>query len=147
MLTLILIISIVIIIIGTIMAKTCLGDLLVNGGALLALISIIFLILELTSCNFNIESKIDMYIQENAQIEEKVKNTVKAYMNYEEKIYKELVETSDLTTLILKYPELNSNELVKSEINVYIENSKLIKEMKEKKIDSKFARFLVYFGQ
>lgn len=94
-----------------------------------------------------INSKIEMYQEENLIIENKVKETVKAYMNFEEKTYKELVKDADLTTLVIKYPELNSNELVKTEINLYVENNNKIKQLKEEKIDLTIKKWWLYFGK
>ena len=88
-----------------------------------------------------------MYQSENAIIEKKVKETVRAYMNFEEKTYTELVKDADLTTLLIKYPELNSNELVKTEVNLYVENNTKIKELKEKQIDLTIVKWWLYFGE
>lgn len=95
---------------------------------------------------YKVEEKIVMYETENNVIEEKIKNTVRAYMEFEESTYKELLENADLTTMILKYPELNSNELVKMEIETYKENSKKIKELKEDKIGKSTKAWWLYFG-
>ena len=86
-------------------------------------------------------------MEENTNIETKVKETVRAYMNFEESTYTELIKDADLTTLMIKYPELNSNELVKTEINLYIENNNKIKELKEKKIDKTILKWWLYFGK
>ena len=67
-------------------------------------------------------------------------------MNFEEKTYAELVKDADLTTLLIKYPELNSNELVKTEVNLYVENNTKIKELKEKQIDLTIKKWWLYFG-
>lgn len=96
---------------------------------------------------YKVEAKIEMYETENNVIEEKIKNTVRAYMDFEETTYKELLENADLTTMILKYPELNSNELVKIEIETYKENSKKIKELKEDKIGKSTKAWWLYFGK
>lgn len=95
---------------------------------------------------YNGEEKLKMYQKENIIIEEKIKSTVQSYMNFEISTYKELVESAELETLLIKYPELNSNELVKMEIETYKENNKKIKELKESLIDSKQMKFFLYFG-
>ena len=94
-----------------------------------------------------INDKIEMYQSENAGIETKVKETVRAYMEFEEKTYTELVKDAELTTLLVKYPELNSNELVKTEILLYIENNSEIKELKEKQINLSIQKWWLYFGK
>lgn len=94
----------------------------------------------------NINEKLNMYQEENQSIELKVKETVKLYMNYEQETYKNLIETADITTLLIKYPELNSNELVKYEIEIYKSNNDRIKELKEKQIDRSSYNWWLYFG-
>lgn len=95
---------------------------------------------------YNVDKKIVMYEEYNTDIENKVKETVRAYMNYEESTYKELVADADLTTLVIKYPELNSNELVKSEIELYKENNNKIMELKEEQINKSVIAWWLYFG-
>ena len=95
---------------------------------------------------YNIESKLALYVEENARIEEKIKSTVQGYMNYEQETYNNLVKDADLTTLLISYPELNSNELVKMEIDTYKANSKEIKNYKEKQIDKNMLAWWLYFG-
>ena len=95
---------------------------------------------------YNIDQKLEMYAEENQNIEIKIKQTVQAYMNYEQETYKDLIETADLQTIIMTYPELNSNELVKAEIETYKENNNKIKELKEKAIDKKVMGFWYFFN-
>ena len=123
------------------------------GGEVLGIISIvtciaiiIFGIAIIVCYPRNIDEKLNMYQEENQSIESKVKETIKSYMNYEQETYKNLVETADITTLLIKYPELNSNELVKHEIEIYKNNSDKIKELKEKQIDRSSYNWWLYFG-
>ena len=95
---------------------------------------------------YNIDKKIEIYIEENQMIEIKIKNTVKGFIEYEKETFITLVDKSDVQTLLLKYPELNSNELVKMEIETYKENSEKIKQLKEVKIDKKVMAWWFYFG-
>ena len=96
---------------------------------------------------YNVDKKLAMYEEENQKIETKIKDTVRVYMNYEQETYKNLVETSDLTTLLVAYPELNSNELVKYEIEKYKTNSDKIKEIKEQQIHKSTLNWWLYFGK
>lgn len=123
------------------------------GGEVLGIISIVACIAVIISgiaiivdYPRNIDKKLNMYQEENQSIESKVKETIKLYMNYEQETYKNLVETADITTLLIKYPELNSNELVKHEIEIYKNNSDKIKELKEKQIDRSSYNWWLYFG-
>lgn len=110
---------------------------------------IIFTALVVVICSYpyNIDKKIAMYQEENTLIEEKVKNTVMAYMDYEQETYDNLVKSADLETLLITYPELNSNELVKSQIDTYVQNNNKLKELKEKQIDKSTMAWLLYFGK
>lgn len=96
---------------------------------------------------YNVDQKLEMYQEENLEIETKVKDTVRVYMDYEEDVYKNLIEAADLTTLLIKYPELNSNELIKTEIETYKENSKQIKDLKSKQIDRGLMAWWLWFGK
>lgn len=123
------------------------------GGEVLGIISIVACIAVIISgiavivdYPRNIDEKLNMYQEENQSIELKVKETIKSYMNYEQETYKNLVETADITTLLIKYPELNSNELVKHEIEIYKNNNDKIKELKEKQIDRSSYNWWLYFG-
>ena len=106
----------------------------------------IILIILILCYPYNIDAKLTMYEEENIKIETKVKETVKVYMNYEQDTYDSLVKEADLTTLLVKYPDLNSNELVKAEIETYKDNSKQIKDLKAAKIDRGTMAWWLYFG-
>ena len=103
-------------------------------------------IILVASFPYNVEQKIALYSEENARIEEKIKATIELYMEHEKETYTELVKDADLTTLLIAYPELNSNELVKTEIDIYIRNNKEIKWLKEKEIDKNIYAWWLYFG-
>lgn len=107
---------------------------------------VLALIIVLGNFPYGGEKKLKMYEEENLKIEEKVKSTVQSYMNYEGDTYKNLIENANLETLLIKYPELNSNELVKMEIEIYKENSKQIKSIKEKLIYKPTMAWWLYFG-
>ena len=90
--------------------------------------------------------KIEMYQEENAKIEQKIANTVEKYMQYEKEIMIEVSPEDDVITLVALYPELKADELVKEEINIYIENSKKIKDMKATRLGAPTYKFLLFFG-
>lgn len=89
--------------------------------------------------------KIKMYQEENTKIEQQIDDLVKNYMEYEGKTLKEFKSESSMT-LVSLYPTLKSDELVKQEINTYVENNKKIKELKEYEIELKIGKWLLYFG-
>ena len=90
--------------------------------------------------------KIQMYQEENADIEKKIANTVEKYMQYEKEIMIEVSPEDDVITLVALYPELKADDLVKAEMNVYIENNKKIKEMKSKQLRIPIYKFMIFFG-
>ena len=94
----------------------------------------------------NIEKKIALYEEENAKIEQQIADTVKQYQEYETGIFTE-VSPEDSITLVALYPELKSDTLVQSQIEVYVENNKAIKELKSSAINASVYRWWLYFGE
>ena len=90
-------------------------------------------------------NKIEMYQEENNQIQDSIDTIVSKYMNYENSILKEFKSESPVTYVSL-YPQLQSDELVKKQIDLYISNNNKIKELKEQKIEMKIGQWLLYFG-
>ena len=93
-----------------------------------------------------IDEKISMYEQENETLEHNIATSVKAYMDYEQETYDNL-SNKDAMNLVTVCPELKSDELVKQQINLYIENNRKIKELKEEKITLSIYRWCLYFGK
>ena len=94
----------------------------------------------------NIEKKIAIYEEENTKIEQQIADTVKQYQEYETGIFTEVDPESSLT-LVALYPELKSDTLVQSQIEVYVENNKTIKELKSSAINAPGYRWWLYFGK
>lgn len=96
-------------------------------------------------CERTLGSKIDMYTEENHNIEEDMNILVKQYMNYESNTYGNLKNESSIA-LVALYPELKADTLVEKQIEVYTENNKKIRELKEKIINIRNYKWLLYFG-
>ena len=92
----------------------------------------------------NIAKKIEMCEEENIVLEQKIDSAVQVYLDHEGLVYD--LEDLDATTLLIVLPELNGNELVKSQIQTYVDNCNEIKKLKERKINLGTWKFLVYFG-
>ena len=116
----------------------------------------IIVVLGIISCAIGIsqlkiaDTKISMYEEENTRIEQDIATIVKDYMNYEKDTYKvasEQIENSSLLVLTELYPNLKSNELVKKQIDVYIDNRNKIKQLKEEKINNQICKWWLYFGE
>ena len=93
-----------------------------------------------------IDEKIDMYTEENTKIETQIAKVVEQYQEYETNIFTEVTPESSIT-LVSLYPELTSDELVKTQIEVYTENNARIKELREQKISGSIVRWWLYFGK
>lgn len=115
----------------------------------IVIISSIIAFITLLKCvldRVGIDEKIAMYEEENIKIEQQITDVVKQYQEYESGIFTE-VAPEDAMTLVTLYPELKSDALVQSQIDVYIENNKAIKELKSMSVNASFYRWWLYFGK
>ena len=117
-------------------------------GTVATIISTIVIIVLLVCVlnRVNIEKKIAIYEEENTKIEQQIADTVKQYQEYETGIFTEVAPESSIT-LVALYPELKSDTLVQSQIEVYVENNKTIKELKSSAINAPVYRWWLYFGK
>ena len=97
------------------------------------------------SSGFGIQEKIEIYEEQNAQIEQSIDATVKAYCEHEQITY---VQMSDgaVALVAAAYPELASSELVKTQMEVWTSNSHELKKMKSELVDFHCAQYFLYFG-
>lgn len=97
------------------------------------------------SSGFGIQEKIEIYENQNAQIEQSIDAAVKAYCEHEQITY---VQMSDgaVALVAAAYPELASSELVKTQMEVWTSNSKELKDLKSKLVDFHRAQYFLYFG-
>jgi hypothetical protein len=102
----------------------------------------------LMSVSRTIPKQIALYEEENKKIESQLDITVQQYMQYEENIFTEVAKSNESSiTLVSLYPELKSDKLVQAQIEVYVENNKKIKELKERQVSESVIRFWLYFGR
>lgn len=92
-----------------------------------------------------IDDKIAMYEEKNSRIEEQIAAVVEQYQKYETEIFTEVAPESSMT-LVALYPELKSDTLVQSQIDIYVQNNEKIKSLREQKINEKVYRWWLYFG-
>ena len=92
-----------------------------------------------------IDDRIAMYEEENTRIEQQIADVVKQYQKYETDIFMEVAPESAVTMVSL-YPELKSDSLVQAQIEVYTENNKTIKDLRDKQIKGDVYRWWLYFG-
>lgn len=92
-----------------------------------------------------IDDRIAMYEEENARIEQQIADVVEQYQKYETDIFREVAPESAVTMVSL-YPELKSDSLVQAQIEVYTENNKTIRGLRDKQIKGNVYRWWLYFG-
>lgn len=126
------------------------GFLAVVPGVLGTVFAIIFGIWTLwniivVASGFGIEEKIQIYEDQNTQIEQSIDAAVQAYCEHEQITY---VQMSDgaVALVAAAYPELASSELVKTQMEVWTSNSKELKDLKSDLVDFHRAQYFLYFG-
>ena len=92
-----------------------------------------------------IEYKIEMYEQENAEIESDIAKIVEQYCKHENATF-DASEINSATTLVQMYPELKSDKLAMKQIDIYKENNDAIKSLKISQINCQKAKWWLYFG-
>ena len=98
------------------------------------------------------DKKIAMYEEENNNIQNSISEIIGNYMDYEQGTYAKSLESMDLKSLDIVvlsqlYPDLKSNEMVNTQIQIYQENNKKIKELKENKLNYEISKWWLYFGK
>ena len=110
----------------------------------ISFIAIIALGIEVKSFSV-IDDRIAMHEEENARIEQQVSDVVEQYQKYEADIFME-VAPENAVTMVSLYPELKSDSLVQAQIEVYTENNKTIRNLRDKQIKGDVYRWWLYFG-
>lgn len=95
----------------------------------------------------SIDLKLQMHEEENTKIELAIKTEVQTYMQYEHDTYVQIGDAEDVEILIIRYPELHSNELVQQQLQILKENNQIIRQLKTEKIDLIKVRWWLYFGK
>lgn len=113
-------------------------------GGIASFIALIILLVNVSTLRV-IDSQIEMYQEENKQIESQISACVKQYQQYETEIFTEVTPESSIT-LVALYPELKADTLVVKQIEIYVSNNEKIKELKTQKINGDVIRWWAYFG-
>ena len=92
-----------------------------------------------------LDARIAMYADENERIEQQVAEVVRQYQQYETDIFTE-VNPESAITLVALYPDLKSDSLVQSQIELYTENNKAIRSLKDENIKANTLHWWLYFG-
>ena len=151
MILVILAVSIIAILIGAFLSNNSklrdFHDGLCCVGLLFAVISILAGVIvgfEVTEASV-LDARIAMYTDENERIEQQVAEVVRQYQQYETDIFTE-VNPENAITLVALYPDLKSDSLVQSQIELYTENNRAIRSMKDENIKANTLRWWLYFG-
>lgn len=119
----------------------------IAGSVVIMISTIVAIVLLVCVLNrVNIDKKIALYEEENTKIEQQIAATVKQYQEYETGIFTDVAPESSIT-LVTLYPELKSDTLVQSQIEVYVENNNTIKDLKSTAINASVYRWWLYFGK
>lgn len=116
------------------------------GGIVLgiSLIATIVVGIEYTG-HMTIDEKIEIYKQENANIENQMSIVVSEYMGFETDTLEKFKNESS-TTLVSLYPELKSNTLVTKQLELYVENNKMIKSLECERLKYRVYAWWLFFG-
>jgi len=91
-----------------------------------------------------IDEKIQLYEEANTEISNYVSEVVSSYKEYESETFEKI----DNPNIILStYPELKTNELLMSQIEIYNRNKSNILDLKMKKLNYSNSKWLMYFGK
>lgn len=93
-----------------------------------------------------LDEKVIMYTEENIAIEQRIADVVAQYQVYERGIFTEVTPDSAIT-LVALYPDLKSDTLVAAQLEAYVANNNVIKQLKASAIDLTVDRWWLYFGQ
>ena len=94
---------------------------------------------------FGIQEKIQIYEDQNTQIEQSIDAAVQAYCEHEQITYTQMSDGA-VALVAAAYPELASSELVKTQMEVWTSNSNELKDLKSKLVDFHRAQYFLYFG-
>ena len=149
MLILLFIVSVAIFVLGTLFIKdwayktvTQMLSGICVGIVVLVLICMTTLLVK----TLTIDEMIEMYTEENKNIENQIELVVDKYMEFENDTFIGL-KSESFITLVSLYPELKSDELVKEQISLYQSNNAELKELKKQKINTKVYKWWIYFGK
>lgn len=81
----------------------------------------------------------------SATLEEEITASVERFMEHEQAVYAVLSPEQALA-IATTYPQLQSNELVQSQVQTYREKKEQIVRLKMQKVNASIKRWWLYFG-
>lgn len=91
------------------------------------------------------EQRIEMYQEENLKMETSMAEAIEKYMEQEYSIFVE-ISPEEAQTFLIAYPELQSSELVKYQIETIKLNNEQIKQARNELLNIDIWKFVLYFG-
>ena len=125
--------------------ESCFAMSAIGGTLGVAALIVVVVLAYVCAYNSTVDERITMYQEEKTRIEEQVAEVVTQYQQYEKDIFTEVSPDSAMV-LVSLYPELKSDSLVASLIDIYVENNEKIKKLKEESINASVNRWWLYFG-
>lgn len=116
-------------------------------SAVVGIISVIVCVLLIfaNADNSTIDERLAMYEEENRMIEQQIDILVNDYQEYEKGVFSDAT-TDSAITLVSLYPELKADQLVSSQIDIYVKNNEQIKQLKLEQINAGVISWWLYFG-
>ena len=122
------------------------GSAMASIGFILALIFLVASIrsvIKIYHADKTIPAQIEMYEEENKEIEKQIETYIKIY---DDKYVNFDFEKDDINTLIAAIPSLGSSNLISKQIETYNENRNMIKALKATQIEYNQSKWWLYFG-
>lgn len=117
------------------------------GFVVLGLIIAICCLSTTVATEITIDSKIEMYQEENDNIERDIDRVVKEYLEHEHDIFADLKTEESSIVLVTLFPELKADALIQQQLEIYINNNAQIRSLKKEKIDIMRKKWILYFGK
>ena len=117
-------------------------------GIIVGIITLTMLVIVMV-CNVDasiIPSKIGILEEQNQQIENQINIIVEDYLDHESETYDKLTP-DNAEIFAIAYPQLASNETVKKQMELYIDNNRKITELKLELCYIPTYRWWIYFGK
>lgn len=119
----------------------------VSGIVAIILIIVICCLSTKVATESTIDNKIEMYQEENENIEQDIDKIVKEYLEHEHDTFADVKTEESSITLITLFPDLKSDTLVQQQLEIYVDNNAKVKRLKEEKIDIAKIKWILYFGK
>lgn len=126
-----------------------------SGGSIVLIIVFSFVLIFVISASCfiihdvldskHIDDRIAILEEENLSIENNVSVIVENYKDFENDTLTSL-KPEDMIFYISLYPNLSSDSLVQSQIDLYVSNKEEIVELRNKKLDYEISKWWLYFG-